>query len=60
VRIFAGKRIGPVWLGVSEPFHPSKVFLSHGSGGYQPRVWFILFGLAALGVALRFCYWAQH
>jgi hypothetical protein len=48
MRIFAGKRIGPVWLGVSQPFHPARVFLERGSGGYQSRPWFTLFGLAVL------------
>jgi hypothetical protein len=60
MRLFAGRSIGPVWLGVSEPFHPARLFLEHGSGGYQARPWFPLFGFAALGVALYFCWWAQH
>jgi hypothetical protein len=52
MRIFAGKRIGPVWLGVSEPFHPAKLFLEHGSGGYQSRPWFTVFGFAVLAAAV--------
>lgn len=55
MRFFVGKRIGPVFAGASVgPFHPSRVFLTHGSGGYQARPWFVLFGFAALSVALFF------
>ena len=53
MRLFAGRRIGPVFVGTSVgPFHPGRVFLTHGSGGYQARVWFAVFGFAALAVAI--------
>jgi hypothetical protein len=53
MRIFAGRKLGPIFVGGSVgPFHPSKVFLTHGSGGYQARPWFTLFGFAFLAVMI--------
>jgi hypothetical protein len=47
MRFFVGKRIGPVYAGASfGNFHPGRLFLTHGSGGYQARTWFVVLGLA--------------
>ncbi|HEV2522702.1 MAG TPA: hypothetical protein VGT24_10015 [Candidatus Acidoferrales bacterium] len=61
MRFYIGKKVGPVWIGASESFHPSRIFLTNGSrGGYAARGWFVLFGLAALAGFLWLCYWVQH
>lgn len=53
MRLFIGKRVGPVFVGGSTgPFHPSKLFLEHGSGGYTARGWSVFFGYAALAAVL--------
>ena len=55
LRFFAGKRIGPVFVGGSiGPFHPSRLFLEHGSGGYTGRLWFVIAGYIFLGACVWF------
>ena len=55
MRLFAGKRVfGGLYVGASVPFHPSRVFLSHGSGGYAARPWFFWFGLLCLAALIWF------
>jgi hypothetical protein len=57
MRFFVGKRVGPVFVGGSTgPFHPGRIFLEHGSGGYQARGWFAWFGFA-VGIALLYFAW---
>ncbi|HEV2521985.1 MAG TPA: hypothetical protein VGT24_06350 [Candidatus Acidoferrales bacterium] len=55
MRFFIGKRVGPVFVGASTgPFHPSRLFLEHGSGGYKGRPWFVVVGLALLAGVLYY------
>ena len=56
MRIFAGKRIGPVFVGGSlGPFHPSRVFLSQDREGYHAHTWFAVFGFAVLVATVWLC-----
>lgn len=53
MRLFVGRRIGPVFAGASVgPFHPSRLFIEHGSGGYRAHGWFVAFGFLSLGAVL--------
>lgn len=55
MRLFAGKRVfGGLYVGASVPFHPSRVFLSHGSGGYAARPWLVVFGFLTLAAFIWF------
>ena len=61
MRLFAGRRLGPVFVGGSVgPFHPSRIFLTHGANGYGATLAMGIWGYGALGAALYFCWWCQH
>ena len=48
MRLFVGKRVGPVYVGVGSSFHPARVLLHHGADPVPaPIAWLILFTCGA-------------
>jgi hypothetical protein len=61
MRFFVGKRVGPVFVGTSVgPFHPGRIFLARGSGGYEGLGWFVWFGYAGAAAALYLAWHCWH
>jgi hypothetical protein len=43
MRLFIGKRVGPVYVGVGSSFHPARVLLHHGADPVPaPVAWLVV------------------